>query len=48
MTLPAEIAQETGARKEWLPFIDAYRTLCLAPPPEMKMTFERLALMSFA
>ena len=26
----------------WLPFVDTYRTLCLAPPPEVRVLFQQL------
>ena len=29
-------------REIWLPFLDSFRTLCLAPPPEIKRVFEEL------
>ncbi len=28
--------------KAWLPFVDAYRTLCFDPPTEVRETFEAL------
>jgi hypothetical protein len=27
---------------KWLAFLDTYRTLCLAPPPEIREIFERV------
>src|SRR5882757_4200206 len=29
-----------GARITWLPFLDTYRTMCLAPPPEFRRVLE--------
>jgi hypothetical protein len=26
----------------WLPIVDAYRTFCIAPPPEVRVCFESL------
>ncbi len=26
----------------WLPFVDTYRTLCLAPDPQLKRVFEEI------
>jgi hypothetical protein len=31
-----------GPYKNWLPFVNALRTLCLAPPPEVKVTLGQL------
>jgi len=28
---------------EWLPFVDAYRTLCIAPDRNLRASFERIA-----
>jgi hypothetical protein len=27
---------------KWLPIVDAYRTICIAPPPEVKAVFEAI------
>ncbi len=34
--------------KEWLPFVDAYRTLCFDPPSEVRDTFEALRFLKTA
>ena len=26
----------------WLPIVDAYRTFCIAPPPEVRAVFEAI------
>jgi hypothetical protein len=26
----------------WLPIVDAYRTFCIAPPPQVRVLFESL------
>ena len=31
-----------GLSKNWLPFVDTYRTLCLAPDPQLKRVFEEI------
>jgi hypothetical protein len=33
---------EGRAREGWLPFVDSYRTLCLAPSPEARVAFDQL------
>jgi Phage integrase family len=30
----------------WLPFVDTYRTLCAAPPPEIRGVFEDLRVLA--
>ncbi len=34
--------------KYWLPFVESYRTLCIAPSPEVKAVFEGLERLSVA
>jgi hypothetical protein len=34
-----EFCSGSQNRKEWLPFVNAYRTLCIAPPSEIKAIF---------
>jgi len=36
---PAERAQ-TGCFDNWLPIVDAYRTICIAPTQEVRAVFE--------
>jgi hypothetical protein len=36
------------ATEDWLGFLDTYRTLCVAPPAEIRMTFEQLRSDSLA
>jgi hypothetical protein len=37
----------TGIRElVWLPIVDAYRTLCIAPPPEVRHVLEAVQAMS--
>jgi hypothetical protein len=38
---PAEGAQ-TGDFDIWLPIVDAYRTICIAPTPAIRAVFESL------
>jgi hypothetical protein len=33
---------ETGLNEEWLPFVNSYRNLCLAPTPELKLVFSMM------
>jgi hypothetical protein len=37
-----------GPRLDWLRFVESYRTLCLAPPPEVKAVFEDLRHLALA
>jgi hypothetical protein len=37
-----------GPPGNWLPFVESYRTLCLAPPPEVKAVFEGLRHLALA
>lgn len=30
----------------WLPFVDTYRTLCLAPPPALRQVFDDARLIA--
>jgi len=34
--------------KSWLPFLDAYRTQCVVPPPEFGRLLEDVRQMRFA
>ena len=38
---PAEHAQ-AGISENWLPFVDAYRTICIAPSSEARAEFEAI------
>src|SRR5437870_10635249 len=39
----AQVPEWDGnAGEGWLPIVDTFRTLCLAPPPEIKRMFENL------
>ena len=38
-TIKAHAIRE-GLIVRWLPFVDTYRTLCLAPPPTLKAVFD--------
>ncbi len=33
---------KSGLSENWLPFLNAYRTLCIVPTPEMKAVFNDL------
>ena len=39
--MPAEHAQ-AGISDNWLPFVDAYRTICIAPSSEARAEFEAI------
>jgi hypothetical protein len=39
---PATSERREVARVEWLPFLDTYRTMCLAPPPEFQRVPEEV------
>ena len=34
--------------QQWLPFVDDYRTLCIAPPPTVRAVFERVGELALA
>jgi hypothetical protein len=35
-------------KNAWLPFLDTYRTMCLAPQPDFKRTLEGVRAMRLA
>lgn len=37
--MPAE-NPKTGISEKWLPFVDAYRTICIAPPPVARVALD--------
>jgi hypothetical protein len=37
-----------SAQKIWLPFLDAYRTMCVAPQPEFRRLLEGIREMKLA
>jgi len=47
-TRKAAGAAPDGRFENWLPFVHTYRTLCLAPPPEVKAVFEGLRELALA
>ena len=36
---PFHLVAQSDPQKNWLPFVQTYRTLCLVPTPEMKAVF---------
>lgn len=37
-----------AAMKDWLPFLNAYRTMCLAPEPDFRRVLEEIRDMRLA
>ncbi len=35
-------AAEAKTHSKWLPFLDTYRTMCFAPPPEFRRVLEKV------
>jgi hypothetical protein len=50
-TFPATAETETTASYQggaWLPFLDTYRTMCLAPQPDFRRVLEDVRAMQLA
>jgi hypothetical protein len=44
----AEWALGYNPQKSWLPFVDAYRTMCVSPEPEFLRILEEIKHLEFA
>ena len=44
----AAVGAAASVSENWLPVVDSFRTLCLAPPPEVKRLFENLQTLAQA
>jgi hypothetical protein len=47
-TFPRERRHSRKNRCAWLPFLDTYRTMCLAPQPDFRRVLEDVRAMQLA
>jgi hypothetical protein len=46
--LDARVSAKSAKSEIWLPFVDAYRTMCLAPNPDFLRTLEGIRQLQMA